>query len=188
MLGEHIRKLRKEKKLTLAQLGAVTELSSGYISQIERGLTEPSLYSLHKIADALDVPAMLLISSAPSDDIFFKPRNKQPLVSIPESDAVQYRICSILPSNEFMPSSLLLEFTIRPHMQDFPYPIHHNTEELIVLTAGEATVIRMGEPVRMQPGDTLIIQKNISHLIKNEGDTILTGYSIMTPAIWSLES
>lgn len=37
MVGEKIRKLRKEKKLTLKDIAEATGLSIGYISQLERG-------------------------------------------------------------------------------------------------------------------------------------------------------
>ena len=42
MVGEKIRKLRKEKKLTLKDIAEATGLSIGYISQLERGAVEPS--------------------------------------------------------------------------------------------------------------------------------------------------
>ena len=50
MVGEKIRKLRKEKKLTLKDIAEATGLSIGYISQLERGAVEPSLASLRKVS------------------------------------------------------------------------------------------------------------------------------------------
>lgn len=54
-LGAKIRELREEKKLTLRQLGIQTELDHSYIGKIERGKASPSIETLEKIADALDV-------------------------------------------------------------------------------------------------------------------------------------
>ena len=59
MLGETIRKLRKEKNPTLVAFSSMTDLSPGYLSQVERGIAEPSLSSLERIAKALDIPAMI---------------------------------------------------------------------------------------------------------------------------------
>ena len=189
MLGEHIRNMRKEKKLTLTDFARITDLSPGYISQIERGLADPSLTSLEKIADALDIPAMLLLDDkSPNNTIHYTPRDKQPLVTIPESDTVKYRLCSVLPSSEFMPSSLLVEYFLKPHSQDFPSPISHDTEELLIVTSGSICVHRMGDSIVMRTGDTLIIPKNIPHTISNDNDEEAVGYFIMTPAIWSLKS
>ena len=42
MLGEHVRNMRKKRGITLKELAEKTGLSIGYISQIERDLTDPS--------------------------------------------------------------------------------------------------------------------------------------------------
>ena len=89
MLGETIRKLRKEKSLTLVSLASMTDLSPGYLSQVERGIAEPSLSSLERIAGALDIPPMLLLDTKPSEPLLFLPVSKQPVVSVPESDTTQ---------------------------------------------------------------------------------------------------
>lgn len=49
-LGKNIRKHRLERKLTLEQLSNKAGLSKSFLSQIERGLAEPSITSLKKIA------------------------------------------------------------------------------------------------------------------------------------------
>jgi transcriptional regulator with XRE-family HTH domain len=49
-LGNRIRKHRLERKLTLEQLSKKAGLSKSFLSQIERGLAEPSITSLKKIA------------------------------------------------------------------------------------------------------------------------------------------
>ena len=54
-LGERIRALRSEQGLTLVQLGQRVGLSASYLSQIERGVTMPSLTRLTTIANALNV-------------------------------------------------------------------------------------------------------------------------------------
>jgi transcriptional regulator with XRE-family HTH domain len=54
-LGERLRALRNERKLTLAQLGQEVSLSASYLSQIERGVATPSLPKLAAIARTLEV-------------------------------------------------------------------------------------------------------------------------------------
>jgi transcriptional regulator with XRE-family HTH domain len=51
-----IRKLRIERGMTIAQLADTAEVSSALISQVERGLTDPSLATLRQIARVLSVP------------------------------------------------------------------------------------------------------------------------------------
>jgi len=54
-LGQRLRALRKERGLTLAQLGRQVGLSASYLSQVERGVTMPSLPKLTAMARALAV-------------------------------------------------------------------------------------------------------------------------------------
>lgn len=49
-LGKRIRKIRQQRKLTLENFSQMTGLSKSFLSQIERGITEPSITSLKKIA------------------------------------------------------------------------------------------------------------------------------------------
>lgn len=54
-IGPRIRALRKGRQLSVRTFAASANLSSGLVSQVERGLTDPSLETLRRIAQALDV-------------------------------------------------------------------------------------------------------------------------------------
>jgi transcriptional regulator with XRE-family HTH domain len=64
MLGDFIRAQRQMANLSLRQLSALTEVSNPYLSQVERGLHEPSVRVLKSIADALNVSAETLLEQA----------------------------------------------------------------------------------------------------------------------------
>jgi transcriptional regulator with XRE-family HTH domain len=55
VLGAHIRAQRQLADLSLRQLAEMTKVSNAYLSQIERGLHQPSLRILRSIAEALDI-------------------------------------------------------------------------------------------------------------------------------------
>jgi transcriptional regulator with XRE-family HTH domain len=63
-LGALLRAQRMAADLTLRELSERTRVSNAYLSQIERGLHEPSLSVLRAIAEALDVPLRSLLSGA----------------------------------------------------------------------------------------------------------------------------
>lgn len=63
-LGDFIRKRRKQANLSLRQLAEKTRLSNPYLSQIERGLHQPSMRVIKLIADALNVSAETLLTQA----------------------------------------------------------------------------------------------------------------------------
>ncbi|MDN5857174.1 MAG: helix-turn-helix domain-containing protein [Pseudonocardia sp.] len=62
--GEYLRTQRKLAELSLRDLAAQTQVSNAYLSQIERGLHQPSVRVLRAIATALDVPPDRLLAQA----------------------------------------------------------------------------------------------------------------------------
>jgi transcriptional regulator with XRE-family HTH domain len=64
MLGEFIRVQRQMANLSLRQLSALAEVSNPYLSQVERGLHEPSVRVLKSIARALNLSAESLLEQA----------------------------------------------------------------------------------------------------------------------------
>ncbi|MEL7155585.1 MAG: helix-turn-helix transcriptional regulator [Actinomycetota bacterium] len=63
-LGEFIRAQRKMMELSQRELAKLTKVSDPYVSQLERGLHEPSVRVLKSLADALNVRAETLLSYA----------------------------------------------------------------------------------------------------------------------------
>ena len=67
-LGAFIREQRKRANLSLRQLAELTSLSNPYLSQVERGLHEPSLRVLTSLAQALGIPPHHLLAHAGVQD------------------------------------------------------------------------------------------------------------------------
>ncbi|MHB1432552.1 MAG: helix-turn-helix domain-containing protein [Streptosporangiaceae bacterium] len=63
-LGDFIRRQRKLANLSLRQLAERTRLSNPYLSQIERGLHQPSMRVIKVISEALNVSAETLLTQA----------------------------------------------------------------------------------------------------------------------------
>jgi transcriptional regulator with XRE-family HTH domain len=63
-LGAFIRERRKQANLSLRQLAELTSLSNPYLSQVERGLHQPSVRVLRAISDALNLSAESLLAQA----------------------------------------------------------------------------------------------------------------------------
>lgn len=71
-LGMRVRQARKKQNVTQEQLGELCELSAAHIGHIERGTRIPSIDTLFRIAQALDVSMDYLIfdSIAPDENLF----------------------------------------------------------------------------------------------------------------------
>jgi transcriptional regulator with XRE-family HTH domain len=63
-LGGFIRSQRKLSNLSLRELADLTDVSNAYLSQIERGLHEPSVRVLRSVSRALGLPANALLEQA----------------------------------------------------------------------------------------------------------------------------
>ena len=60
-LGKRIQDLRRRRGLTTGELAARVQVTSGFISQLEHGKTDPSLQTLQRVAAALQVPLSYLM-------------------------------------------------------------------------------------------------------------------------------
>ncbi|MCK9812849.1 cupin domain-containing protein [Pseudomonas sp. MAFF 302046] len=67
-LGTRIRGLRKRRGLTLTELAQMSELTAGYISQLERNLAYPSIPALFNIARSLGVTIQWFFASESQTD------------------------------------------------------------------------------------------------------------------------
>lgn len=94
-LGAFIRAQRQMADLSLRELAAMTEISNPYLSQIERGLSEPSARVLKSIAEALNLSAEALFAQAglmpdsrPRDDATESAIRTDPRLSEPQKRAL----------------------------------------------------------------------------------------------------
>ena len=67
-LGQRIRRMRKQLRMTQAELVARAGINQGYLSSIEQDKREPSRRTIHALAVALDVPEAVLIGAGREHD------------------------------------------------------------------------------------------------------------------------
>ena len=63
-LGAFIRNQRQLANLSLREMASLSDVSNAYLSQIERGLHQPSIRVLRSLADALNLSAETLLAQA----------------------------------------------------------------------------------------------------------------------------
>ena len=90
-LGAFIRTQRKMANLSLRQLAELTSLSNPYLSQVERGLHQPSVRVLKAISDALNLSAETLLAEAGLIDAMAgrSPDRKQEPAALATEDAIR---------------------------------------------------------------------------------------------------
>ena len=183
MLGENVRSVRKSRGITLKELAEKTGLSIGYISQIERDLTAPSLATLRKLSGALDVPTYLFIGGTETESRLTTRKNESIILSQPNS-SIRYHLLTPMPSAEFVPQSLIIRFELEPHSKDGERPVIHPSEEIIMVESGKLEVLIGTEKIHLNSGDSTLVRSNLPHIVMNEGDEMVIGLAVFTPAIW----
>ena len=68
-IGEKLKTIRKEKGLTLQQLADETGLSIGFLSNLERDLSSPTVSALHKICEVLGTEMFTVLRPSPDGGI-----------------------------------------------------------------------------------------------------------------------
>lgn len=181
MLGKKIRSLRKSQKLKLNDIANDSGLSVSYISQLERGLVEPSLSSLKKVAKALKIPVYLLIDDSSNEDIVTR-KDDRPKLSYSSSDTTFEIASTTFTDIDFVPKMMLAEFTIPKNGTDSDGFLSHSQDEIILITEGEIEVEYGEEIYDLYPGDSIYIKENIPHRILNKSDTDdAKGYYVVSP-------
>ncbi|WP_163099422.1 helix-turn-helix domain-containing protein [Peribacillus alkalitolerans] len=69
MIGDRVKRLREEKKMSMSELAEKAGVAKSYLSSLERNLqTNPSIQFLEKISTVLEVPVDSLLHDEPSKD------------------------------------------------------------------------------------------------------------------------
>ena len=91
-LGRFIHAQRKLAKLSLRELAAMSDLSNAYLSQLERGLHQPSMRVITQLARALGVPPETLLRQAGLLDEAAPPSGEAPGAATPEGGSAEAAI------------------------------------------------------------------------------------------------
>jgi transcriptional regulator with XRE-family HTH domain len=160
-LGQRIRQLRTARELTLTALAEATGLSTGLISQVERGLADPSLETLRRVAKVLEVPLFSLFRQEDTGIVAVVRKDRRTQVKSPDHDIVYSRIS---PGGGRLE---VLHGTLGPHSASAPEPWAHPSEECLVVLSGELIVEVAGRDYELFAGDSCYFDSHLPHRFRN---------------------
>ncbi|WP_105617447.1 cupin domain-containing protein [Vallitalea okinawensis] len=175
MLGEKIRQKRNEINMSMKELALKTGLTPGFISQVERELAEPSITSLRKIADALEVAVFYFFVDEVNDNRVVKKGERQSL-KFPGSH-LSYQLLS--PDLNRQMEMFLA--SLEPGAITCEEPLSHKGEEVIHVLKGTMWIKIGKDEYTLQEGDTIYYFASIPHKIINTGNEQLEFISTITP-------
>ena len=147
-LGHAVRQRRKAMGMTLQNLADATNLTPGFISQMERGLAAPSITTLRGVARVLglDPSALLSQPAAPKNKT---QRGDRQVFGLSVQKVSYERI-----SSQF-PGSVLQSLLIHEAPGHQTEPVSHEGEELFFIIEGTLIVLLEGERHVLNTGDSL---------------------------------
>lgn len=172
-VGREIRHLRKARGATLTDLSKKAGLSQGYLSQIERGISSPSVKALHSISRALGVTISWFFSpSATTDtelrDFVVRADNRRSL-------KFSSGIVDELLSPNLGRKIELLRCVFPPGAESGTEPYTHRGEEAGIVMSGTLNLWLGKKQIVLKEGDSFAFSSDTPHRYNNptEQETIV---------------
>lgn len=171
-----IRDQRLRSGLSLTALAAASGVSMALLSQVERGLADPSLATLRKIAVALDVALFDLFETAPGHGTLRVQRSHEQLhVRLPDTVADYVRVSAGLGDLEVLRGSL------PPHAFTSATLHAHGAEECVTVLTGTLTLEAEDKTIILHPEDSCHFRAHIPHRYVNNSESLTTFLVSVTP-------
>jgi transcriptional regulator with XRE-family HTH domain len=164
MIGEHIRRLRSDRALSVRAFAAQTGFSPSFISQLENGQVSPSLGSLQKIAEALGVTLGEFFAAAETGEepLIVRPGDRRRLDST-WTDAYIEALGAMARSRRLEPVLV----TFGPGGKSGPHPHAHSREEFAFILKGKVTLTLADEENLLVAGDAVMLPAQAPRLWEN---------------------
>lgn len=177
-IGQRIRDQRTASSLSLRQLARMTDLTASYLSQVERGQATPSIGTLRRIADALDL-SILNFFVNPIEETPVVRKDTRPKVTIPDS-GMTYEL--VTPKSARSLEVCLCR--IEPGAGSFVRRLREPTEECLLVLSGTVIVELATGEYTLQTGDSICFEGAFLRDIRNASDEESVYISVITPPVF----
>ncbi|MBT9259017.1 MAG: XRE family transcriptional regulator [Clostridiales bacterium] len=176
-LGMKIRTERLKRRFNLRQLASAAGVTPSLLSQIERGIANPSLKTLRNIANALDVPVTVFFGESISPEQQIVRKHERRRLTSPESDVV-YELLSPRLQRQIEFAIMILQ----PGASSVPEPMSHGGEECALVEGGPVELHLEDTVFELQDGDSVFIPPYSRHRWVNPGkDTVRVIFAVTPP-------
>lgn len=180
-VGTRIKEIRNQQNITLKQLSESTNLSIGFLSQLERGLSNVAIDSLQKIANALQTPIQEILDTRQIDEEDLSPllRTYDRKITVVNPTLYSYVLSNSVHNLSFLPR----ECHLQPSgIENFDIQTYsHEGYEWIYVLEGNLRVTIDREQIDLYPGDTITIDSTKLHNWQNCGSKTAKFITINTP-------
>jgi transcriptional regulator with XRE-family HTH domain len=184
-IQKRIRQYRKDRGLTLRQLAEKVGCTHSYISQVEKGLSVPSLSMVGKLAAALNISVVDLFNQAPADaeSDWHLPRAKRKIIYYPDGRVSSQLLVNRITGKRLEP---LISIIDSGGTSDEAEKMHHpvGTEEFLLVLKGELHFKINGKELWLREGDSLDFDGALPHSWVNRAKDRAEVLFVFSPPIW----
>lgn len=175
-LGAAVRTARKRLDMSIAELATAAGVSLGLISQLERGMGNPALGTIQRLAAALAVPTSQLLEEPSTELSVIRAEPGQPLPDDPEIPPHQ-RVERQLLSPRGESVIQLIRSIIPVGFTNAERPFRHIGTESVTVLSGRLLVVHGDRRVILEQGDSATYGCSRPHWWANEhdGPTVVLG-------------
>lgn len=171
-IGQKIKALRGERKLTLDQLAKSSGVSKSMLSQIERGLTNPTLATVWSLTQSLQIEIAELLSDATSSndrDLYFAVTKNHQTPEIQSADGK----CNLRILGPIDKVSEIEWYDMQLEPGGVLESDGHGpgTVEHLTVLEGQLSVRNAQTEQDITVGDTARYQADVPHFIENKGES-----------------
>lgn len=166
-IGRRIRWFRKEKNLTIREFSEISGVSTALVSQLERGIGNPSLSVLKLISGTLGIPLSALFNEEIDNASLIRRRTEHERIHNPNEKSAVYFNLTPGPLKSNVELLMMVLGPGRETNRDFS---QHFEEEIAFLLEGEAYLVFEDEEFLLEPGDAVRILPSRRHKLRNAGE------------------
>lgn len=159
-IGSHLRALRLARGESLAQVAAAVEISTGFLSNLERSQTGVSVGIMHRLAHHYGTTL---------SEFYFQANSPGPLV--PKGHRRLLSNSNGVRMEELAWGNIVMEphiFHVAPGKGSLEYYTHHG-QEFLYLIKGRLAITLDDKEYKLVPGDSFYFESSIRHRWRNSG-------------------
>lgn len=175
-IGKKLKELRLKNDLTLSELASRSEVTKGFLSQLERNLTSPNVSTLEDILEALGTNLCEFFREEPQEQIVFTKEDH--FVDERDNESIEW-IVPNAQKNDMEPILLTLHSHCQTSlMQSF------DGQEFGYVIKGSILLVIGSTKHKVKKGETFYISGNESHYLYNPNENDTKVLWITTPPMF----
>jgi DNA-binding XRE family transcriptional regulator len=175
VVGHLLRKLREERGISIRELSRLSGLSANALSIIERGLSSPSVSTLYRLTDALNVPITALFrQDQDQDPVVFRSVSTRTKVDFPMG------VWEGLGGEAFVGRMQPFMLTLESGAESGTEKIVHTGLEFVLCLSGDLEYEVEGTNYPMKAGDSLLFAARLAHRWRNPGKALTQAIFVLS--------